>query len=502
MNYNIDKITKKLKNYEYISFDLFDTLIKRDVSSPKKIFNVVENEYYKKYDEKLNNFVDDRILAEKEARDKFEHREPNIDEIYDCFKNYKKDILEKLKEIEINTEIDFCNINTLFLPIYNFCLENKKKILITSDMYLNKKYIEKILKKCNISYDYLFLSNEERCNKYSGKLYMTILVKLNINQKQIIHIGDSKRADFLNPKKYGIKSILIPKYISNLKYFDENKLDNLNYNILNSFINNRINPENDVYYRIGYETLGPLLYGYTKWLIENLKKNKSYKIFFLAREGNLLKIAFDLINSDENIKSKYLYVSRRSTRVALLKSVSSLEETKKVLRLKRDTNLKEFFELVGLDYNNYDNLLKKFNYSLTDDINKISDFNRFFDKILDDVKKVNLEKEKILIKYLSQEEFSNNIAISDVGWVGTMQKSLKEISKDKANIIGFYMGKSDKSNQMIENENEMIDFLFHKDSIYQYKMVYSFLNLFESFFLAQHGTTIGYNEKIIRFIQF
>ncbi len=495
MNYKVNKIISKFENYEYVSFDLFDTLIKRDVSSPKKIFYIIENEYYKKYNKKIENFVNDRILAEKEAINKFENREPNIDEIYQCFKDYQKDDLEKLKEIEVNTEIDFCNINNLFFPIYEFCLKSKKKILITSDMYLNKKYIEKILKKCNISYDYLFLSNEEKCSKYTGELYKNILKKLNITSNQIIHIGDSKRADFINPRRFGIKSILIPKHVDNLRYFDKDKLDILDYNILNSFINNRIDPESDIYYRIGYETLGPLLYGYTKWLINSLKKNNIEKIFFLSREGNLLKKAFDLMNDDENIKSNYLYVSRRSVRVSLLKNVSSLEETKKVLRLKRDTNLKEFFELLGLDYNNYENLLKEFNYSVTDDISKISDFNKFFDKILNDVKNVNLEKEKNLIKYLNQEKFGGIIAVSDVGWVGTIQKSLQEVCKSDAFITGFYIGKSDKSNEMINDKELIKNFLFNDNSIYEYKMVHSFLNLFESFFLAQHGTTLGYEEK-------
>lgn len=484
MNYKVNKIISKFENYEYVSFDLFDTLVKRDVSSSKKIFCIVENEYYKKYNKKINNFLNDRILAEKEAINKFENREPNIDEIYQCFKDYQKDDLDKLKEIEVNTEIDFCNINNLFFPIYDFCLKSKKKILITSDMYLNKKYIEKILKKCNISYDYLFLSNEERCSKYTGELYKNILKKLNITSKQIIHIGDSKRADFINPRRFGIKSILIPKHVDNLRYLDKDKLDILDYNILDSFINNRINPENDIYYRIGYETLGSLLYGYTKWLINNLKENNIEKIFFLSREGNLLKKAFDLMNDNENIKSNYLYVSRRSTFPGLFNRIEKFSELLEVFQLKDISSFKEIFSKMNLNEKTSQKILNEFNLTNNTKISERNDMDLIFNKIKLEVKDDFEGKNKLLIQYLKQEGISNNVAISDIGWRGTMQNSIQNILNIK--LFGYYVGLKDES--ISEN---MTNYIINNNLSYNIN-IRPFLLLFESFFLAQHGTTLEY----------
>ena len=110
-------------------------------------------------------------------------------------------------------------------------------------MYLNRQYIEEILNKNKISnYEKLFISNEEKLNKYTGKIYPYILKKIGIKPNQIIHIGDSKRADYLMPKKYKIKSILIPKKINKLSYYNKSKnmkdQNEFYYNIIESFISN------------------------------------------------------------------------------------------------------------------------------------------------------------------------------------------------------------------------------------------------------------------------
>jgi hypothetical protein len=44
-NFNPSKLEKRLDQYDFISFDIFDTLIKRDVSHPKDVFEIVERCY-------------------------------------------------------------------------------------------------------------------------------------------------------------------------------------------------------------------------------------------------------------------------------------------------------------------------------------------------------------------------------------------------------------------------------------------------------------------------
>ena len=493
---NVERIKKNIDKYNVVSFDIFDTLLKRNVNRTHDIFLYVEKEYNKIHNNKIENFKEKRIVAEFEAREK-KHSysgEVTIEEIYTELKNKNTDLnidINDLISIETKLEVAFCQINYDFLPIYNYAIEKKKKIIIISDMYLPKNTIESMLKKIGINKYYkLYLSNELGLNKRYGKIYEYVINDLKIKNNEIIHIGDSKRNDFIMPRINGIKSIKIPTEIKKTRYKDD-KYNDLTYNSLTKFINNNLNKEDNIYFRIGYETLGCLLYGFCLWLNKNLREKNIKKIYFLSREGNLLKKAFGLINSD--IEAKYLYVSRRSTRVALLKNANTIEDVIKIIKPRRTITIEDFIKSVGLNPQNYKEIAKELNLQFDKNINDLSNFNAFFDKIVEDIRKENNEKEKILVKYLKQEDFNENIAIVDVGWVGTMQCSLYELCKEnkiEVNINGFYIGKSDQQNK-IENFN---NFLFNKDSIYEYNMIHSFLNLFESFFLAQHGTTIGYKK--------
>jgi len=460
--YDLERIKRCIDNYKYVSFDIFDTLIKRNVSRPVDVFEIVACEYERLYKVKINGFKNARILAEKKSRTL----------IFD---------IEKIKKIELNIELDMCQQNKEFYKIYEYCVTKGKKIIITSDMYLKREYIEQILFNANINtYEKLFLSNEVKLNKHSGNIYPYILKELNIEANQIIHIGDSKKADFVKPILKGIKALLIQREINRLSYYNKYNLredELLNYNILQSFINNNIDLNQNKYYNIGYEILGSLLYGYSKWLLESLKRKNIKKVFFLAREGNLLKKAFDLLN-DSDVESEYIYISRRSVRPALLQDINNLEDLYSVVKIKDTTDVKKFLKDVGLDIEGYLEVFEKYNYSATTKIKSISNMEEIFELLKEDIKNVSFKEKKNILGYLKSKNFNTNVAISDVGWAGTMQKSLQKIFKDYK-IMGFYMATT----------NESSDKYAYLSS---YENIRPFVHLFENLFLAQHGTTLKY----------
>ena len=133
---------EELKKYKYVSFDIFKTLVFRNVSNDVDIFKIVEIEYNKNYDDKILDFKNLRINAEINAREKSKDEEITLDEIYDNLNIKNK---EKIKELEINIEKSFIVRNKEMFDIYQNCLKNNIKIIITSDMYLDRKTIEYIL---------------------------------------------------------------------------------------------------------------------------------------------------------------------------------------------------------------------------------------------------------------------------------------------------------------------------------------------------------------------
>lgn len=72
-----ENIIKRISKKEYVSFDIFDTLIKRDVKKPTDIFSIIEHNY------KIYDFYKRRIEAEKIARKG--KVDTTIDEIYDIY---------------------------------------------------------------------------------------------------------------------------------------------------------------------------------------------------------------------------------------------------------------------------------------------------------------------------------------------------------------------------------------------------------------------------------
>lgn len=144
------KINSLIDKYNIISFDIFDTLIKRYVNKPEDIFYFVENIYDKKNKIK-SNFKIKRINAEKRARKKYPYTEVNLDEIYgELIRDFSLNECHFLKNLEIEAEVDFCFRNKEIYDIYKYAVKKKKKIYIISDMYLPREIIEKILKKMDI----------------------------------------------------------------------------------------------------------------------------------------------------------------------------------------------------------------------------------------------------------------------------------------------------------------------------------------------------------------
>ena len=484
--YDIKKIKQIINKYEYISFDIFNTLIKRNVFDPYEVFNIVQKEYKKKYNKDIKDFKTKRIKAEMDAKKLAVNEEPNIDDIYDKLEVESKEEANTLKMLEIETELCVCQQNIDFYEIYEYCVKNEKKIIITSDMYLKKDVIEKILLKANIkNYDYLFLSNDIKLNKHNGKIYPYILEKLKIATNQIVHIGDSKRGDFIFPRLYGIRSILIPKTLEKLKYYDiKNVEDNLKeeYNGIQVFINNNIDIKKDAYYKIGYETLGIMLYGYSKWLLSNLIDDNIKKIIFLSREGYLLKKAFDIIN-DSDIESKYIYISRRSVRPALLENIETYDNLLEIINLKETTDVQEFLNMVGLDLK-YKKIFENYKYKLNTKIQNVKQMSDIFVEIKEDIKR-NAQKERTLIEgYLKQNDLIGNCAISDIGWAGSMQESICLLFNNY-NIKGFYIAIKNDTKKTIKKYGYLKD----------YEKIRPFVHLFEDLFLAPHGTTIKYKRN-------
>ncbi len=475
-----DILTKTLKQKiaksEIISFDIFDTLIKRFCQHSYDIFEMVEIKYNHKYPQnKIIDFKNERIVAETKARKK-NNLEITLDDIYkELPSNLNKN---ELKKMEIEAEYEMCFPNEEIMEVYQYCQEKKKTIIIVSDMYLDKKSIASILAKNKITYNELFVSSNIKFKKSNGQIYDYILRKYNISSHKIFHIGDNIKSDYLIPKLKGIKSFL---YKNNQ---DKNE-KNYKFYFLNQFINFQLKNNNDDYYKFGYRNLGSLLFGFCNYIKENINPND--KIFFLAREGKIINECFDIMYP--NFNTSYLYVSRKSITSSFITNFKDFNDLINNQSITRNETLKMFLKRTGL-YNN-----KNINYFKANniDINKSLEENQLFLENNFNILKNNVENHQSYLEtYLKEMGFNKDAILVDIGWAGTMQDILQKNLGFK-NIKGYYLGVRTKKynknkNGYLYNNNENLEIKYR-----------SMNGLLELIFASNHGSTVGYtinNNKI------
>lgn len=478
---------KELKDFDYISFDIFDTLIKRNVKDPSDIFELIP----KRYGKDLTNFKEKRINAEYTARKQSQFEDVTLKEIYD-YLEYSDAEKKELINIEIELEKDYCTANKEILKLYNYLIERNKKIYITSDMYLDKKTVEDILKHNGYNkYEKLYISSDKRTTKVSGNIFKNILKEEHISNSQLIHIGDNFLGDFLAPKKLNIKSVLIKRKVKNSE-FESNNNKTMKYNILSSFINNNVDNKLDEYSKFGYEVLGPILYSFTTWIHKKIKEDKIDKIYFLARDAKVIMETYKEIYEKEHIPIFYIKASRKSVILASLKNIKDFNELyQKVFPLLiKVATVENLFYTLGLEKLNYpykDKILLNLNENEKTEI---------FNILKEPLEQNSSKQYEYLKRYLMQNEFYGNVALVDIGWYGTIQFYFeKYIQSSNTNLFGYYYGVCNKKIFAEYQKLKRKGFLINDENDYEYQII-TFLNigLFESMFLSTDASTIGYYE--------
>lgn len=495
-----NKIINECKKFNIISFDVFDTLLKRNVMSPDVIFKLlgefVENEFG------IINFSDIR----KEVARQLLKKNPylNIYELYQEFSRIlgidqsKSDII-LLKEIELENK--FITFNPEIKYVYDYCKSSGKKIMAISDMYLNSTIINEMLKKEGYKVDYLFVSCDMKAGKSDGTLFNQICKSLKINKRNWLHIGDSFRGDYVGAKSVGLKAIHIDRSI--VRFNDIKYLKKINktktYSIQKTIINNKIGQYDSYYKKFGYALVGPLLFGFTNWMIKCCKSKSINRVFFFSRDGYLLKKAFDICNETQNIKSNYMYISRRAIRIPYAVKYNSFSDIIKMLPPTKMYSMRIFFDVLGLEPENYIDLIGSYGINglddeiLLNDIKTKSEFKEIYEKIKPDFLENAKREYEIFREYLNQINFRGKCAIVDIGWRKTMQYYLENMPIYKENeldVWGLYVGLADNG-EKVKNAEGYI----HDEECNTANSVAGFVGLMESIFLAQEGSTLRYHKK-------
>lgn len=196
--YKEQEVFDALKEFDVISFDLFDTVLFRDVSAPTDIFLLME----KKYSDQ--NFAERRIQCEAKARnEKLNTTDTSEITQLEIYQNMFPDNVS-LQKLWIQRELEMEKSHIFLNPIMKQLIldleKDKKHLIAVSDMYLSEKQIEELLTSLDLKIfnDKIYVSSEYGFGKHDGKLFDIVLQKEKIKGKKIVHIGDNFKSDVIN----------------------------------------------------------------------------------------------------------------------------------------------------------------------------------------------------------------------------------------------------------------------------------------------------------------
>lgn len=331
-----EDLIKKIDAADIISFDIFDTLLVRDVLYPTDIFEIVEHKHKECIPEGIH-FAEIRASCERKL---YYTGNPTIFEIYAEIQSetgMDEELIRRLLDSEIEEERGSLKPRRPMTDMVDHALSSGKKVCCTSDMYLTSEILSDILKKAGYkSFDNLFISCEYGVSKNHG---LFDVVKRAYPGKRVLHVGDNYDADISSAMRYGIADTFrLPSIyrmindgtVRNILAHDADLSDRCEIGRL--FVDQFNDPftfattkgkcviiDN---FSLGFYFIEPLLASFVEWMLSSCKKDNIDMIFLGARDGFLIQKMLGIREKfkETSVRSKYLYVSRTACTGAGLKT--------------------------------------------------------------------------------------------------------------------------------------------------------------------------------------
>lgn len=490
-----------------ISFDIFDTLVNRDVARPGDIFKICEREYGRRYGSSgIDGFSAAREECERRLR-KSQGREVTLCQIYaEIEKMSDGDVAGRYRELEVQAEIDLSAANPRGRRIYERARRTGKRIIITTDMYLDRDAIEKILWKNGYGgYGAIYLSSELGLTKNKGDIYPFILEREGIGPSELLHIGDNPKSDILRARMNGIRAWRIGD--SGRRWSAGaagRKGGNAIFSgAMESFLENRKPLFSGAEERAaGYACLGPMLYGFLEWVDAQCALEGVERILFFSRDGYLMEKMYKRMRRRCNAEFSYFYASRRALQVASLHIDPSYDAMVDAMAFPRVADVAWLLNSWGLDASRHHREIERARLSPTSEIRREeipghSGLRELFGLLRDDIVENSKRECGAFLSYLREEGCAGRVAIVDIGWNGTMQRAFERIAGhfhlDVA-VTGFYLGIVPSAKNQLEYD--MRGYLFQKGKNEDLFLRCRYITcMMEAFLVAPHGSLRRYRAE-------
>lgn len=466
---------------EVVSFDIFDTAIVRTVLHPVDAFLLLGREHGMA---DPADFARRRIAAEKTARDRAWEAcgatEITLVQVYAVLAEHygwSTDETAEVRERERRVERRQCRQNPAMAELYAAAQAAGKRVGFISDMYLDADLIRDILADAGYrDYDFFYLSCVDGETKSTGRLFAKALTDLQVAPDKVLHVGDNRHADVQQAQAAGLRTLYYEKCATRLladKRLRQRLLasntpaatvcsvadvdaelfasawQGLAATCKHQFRNDHDSPET-IWRDLGYLYVGPLFLGFALWLAAGLRRDGVDRVYFLARDGYIMKQVYDRLRTAgwADAEAHYLYASRRALNVPAIERIDE-ESTDFLVSGTSRLTVGQFLRRVGLDPVELSDAIRACGFSSTEqrvlsgeDYGRLRALFRAVEQPL--LRSTEREREALSV-YFRQEGLlaPGQWAIADIGWHGSLQQSLERLSQrfgGPAQVPGFYLG--------------------------------------------------------------
>lgn len=304
MNPNVERIFAHVKDFQYISFDLFDTLIYRQSISYPDLLEISSRYALSLLGANCigvdtKKFISDRFYLSKVLKGsvKYNTEEPPYElTLKGLFAGRAKEsqidqIVSKVIGFELFLEKTSLNVIPEMKVLLERLHHNGNHLVIISDMYFLQFQIEEILEKLSIKnyFKKIYVSASQKLTKQTGNLFLRVINDLKIDKKDIVHIGDNLTSDIEIPGKLGIKSVHF-KHRCNVsknatRFSPFRKIRSLE--------------------QLVEKLIGPIALSYFLEILFAYLYYRANKLFFLSRDATLFFSTFQELQRSNSWVKKY-----------------------------------------------------------------------------------------------------------------------------------------------------------------------------------------------------
>ncbi len=329
-----------------IAFDIFDTLVVRPALHSEIAKQIIATRMADAPGGA--DFMRLRPIAEHVARSR-KRQDVNLDDIYAEYATLADLSLEdarRLQTCEEQVERALVAPRPDGLALFRYALATGKPVVLISDMFLSRQTLETLLQEQGIrGYAELYLSSDVGVRKDSGQLYRYILEQWGATPDHLLMIGDNEHSDLQIPMNLGIHTCHVlrpiamaaaaPRFARMLERVRQSDVSS--QLVLGLVVKRFFHP---VFYNhfspadfiqggaegVGYAIVGPLIVAFTQWILAHAKADRITTLYFLAREGKLLKEVYDRLASvtPDAAAARYLVVSRRAMTVPMIETLDDM----------------------------------------------------------------------------------------------------------------------------------------------------------------------------------